>query len=72
VVSDAECLDPALLAARQGDEEAELDQLILAEMLVQPRPELVIGDIGVPDDGAGVRERGFLALGEAIRVLEIQ
>ena len=72
MVSDAECLDPALLAAREGDEEAELHQLILAEMLVQPRPELVIGDTRVPDDRARVGERGFLALVEAIRVLEVQ
>jgi hypothetical protein len=31
-VSDAQRLDPALLAAGQGDEKAELDELSLAEM----------------------------------------
>jgi hypothetical protein len=71
-VTDAERLDPALLAARESDEEAELDELGLAEMRVQPRPELVIGDARVPDDGARVGERGLLAFGEPIRVLEVQ
>jgi hypothetical protein len=38
VVADAKGLDPALLAAREGDEKAELDQLRLAEEPMQPLP----------------------------------
>jgi hypothetical protein len=71
-VADAQRLDPALLAAGEGDEKAELDQLSLAEVLVQLLPESIVGDAGVPDNRARVRERGLLALGEAIRVLEMQ
>jgi hypothetical protein len=71
-VADAERLDPALLAARQGDEEAELDQLSLAEMPAQPLPQNVVGDPGVPDDGARVGERCLLPFGKAFRVLEMQ
>jgi hypothetical protein len=72
VVADAQRLDPALLAAGEGDEKAELDELSLAEVLVQLLPESVVGDPGVPDDRARVGERGLLAFGEAIRVLEMQ
>src|SRR5262245_25299114 len=38
VVADAERLDPALLAQGERDEEAELDQLRIGEMAVEPRP----------------------------------
>jgi hypothetical protein len=71
-VAYAQRLDPTLLAAREGDEEAEFDQLRLAEMRVQLLPERIVGDPRVPDDGARVGERGLLAFGEAIRVLEMQ
>jgi hypothetical protein len=71
-VADAKRLDPPLLAAGEGDEKAELDELSLAEMRVQLPPERVVGDPGVPDDGARVGQRDLLAFGEAIRVLEIQ
>ena len=69
---DAQRLDPALLAAGEGDEKAELDELSLAEMRMQLLPKHVVGDPGVPDDGARVGERDLLAFCEAIRVLEIQ
>lgn len=72
VVADIQGLDPALLAAGKGDEKAELDQLRLAEESVQLLPERVVGDPGVPNDGAGVGERRFLAFAEAVRVLEVQ
>jgi hypothetical protein len=71
-VADAQRLDPALLAAGEGDEKAELDELSLAEIRVQLLPERVVGYAGVPDDGAGIGERDLLAFGEAIGVLEIQ
>ena len=32
----------------------------------------VIGNIGIPDDRTGVRERHFLPLGELIRALKIE
>ena len=38
VVADAERLDPALLAQGEADEEAQLHQLRLGEVLVQPLP----------------------------------
>src|ERR1041384_364216 len=72
VMADAERLDPALLPERQCDEKAELDQLRDAEVLVQFCPQRVVGDIGVPDDGAGIGQRGLLALGEFVRRAEVQ
>jgi hypothetical protein len=38
VVADTQGLDPALLAAREGDEKAELDQLRLTEEPMEPLP----------------------------------
>ncbi len=35
-------------------------------------PEGVVGDRGVPDDGAGVGQRRLLALAELLGVLEVQ
>jgi hypothetical protein len=43
VVADAQCLDPALLAQRQPDEEAQLDQLRIGEVRVQLLPQRVVG-----------------------------
>src|SRR5258708_802606 len=40
---DVERAQPALLAHRQGDEIADLDQFGLAVMLVQPIPEFIAG-----------------------------
>src|SRR5262249_47135333 len=53
VMLDAERAQPALLPHGQRDEIADLDQLGLAEMLVQPRPELVV-DRQIPGDRLGV------------------
>ena len=61
---------PALLAHGDGDEVADLDQFRLAEMLVQPRPERVVGR-QVPGDRLGVGERRLLPLVVARRALEI-
>src|SRR2546421_1961522 len=40
MVLDVQGTQPALLAHREGHEIADLDQLRLAEMLMQPRPDL--------------------------------
>jgi hypothetical protein len=71
-MADTQCLDPALLAERQRYEKTELDELGNREVAVQLLPEGRIGNIGIPDDRAGVRERHFLPLGELIRALKIE
>jgi len=71
-MADAQCLDPTLLAARERDEKAELDQLSLVEMPVQALPQRVVCDAGVPDDGARVSERRLLSFAESVRVLKVQ
>ena len=67
---DVERAQPALLAHGERDEVADLDQLRLAEVLVQPRPELVV-DRQVPGDRLGVGQRGLLLLAVLRRGLEI-
>jgi hypothetical protein len=37
---------------------------------MESRPEAVVGDVGIPEDGARVAERGLLPLVETVRVLE--
>src|SRR4030095_16626375 len=59
VVVDIQKTQPALLAKRKADEAAELDELGLAEVPVQARPERVVG-VEAVDDRLGVRERRFL------------
>ena len=59
VVLDVERAQPSLLAHGQRDEVADLDQLRLAEVLVQPRPEFLV-DRQVPGDRLGVGEGGLL------------
>src|SRR5262245_23049319 len=71
-VIDAEGFDPALLAEREADEKTEFNQLRNGEMSMQLLPQLVIGDVRVPGDGAGVSERDFFPLGEFLRVGEIE
>src|SRR5262249_58154780 len=61
---------PALLPHGQRDEIADLDQFGLAEMLVQPRPELIV-DRQIPGDRLGVGERRLLPLVVSARALEI-
>ena len=72
MVLKAERLDPALLSQCESDEEAELDQLRNGEVLVEPFPEGVVGDLGIPNDGAGVGQRRLLARAELLRVGEVQ
>ena len=71
-VANTQCFDPALLTERQRYEKSELDELGNREVAVQLLPEGRIGNIGIPDDRTGVRERHFLPLGELIRTLKIE
>src|SRR4051794_14038383 len=71
VVVDVEQPQPALLAERQADRAAELDELGLAEVRVHPIPEGVVG-LEPPGDRLGVGERRLLALVEALGCLEVQ
>jgi hypothetical protein len=68
-VADPERPDPPLAAGDVADERAELDELRLAEVVVQLRPERVVGEVGVPADRVRVAERDALALGEERRRL---
>src|SRR5690349_3449673 len=68
---DVEQAQPALLAHGERDEAAELDELGLAEMAMQPCPERLVG-IEMPGDRLGVGERGLLALVVAPRLLEVE
>jgi hypothetical protein len=70
-VADAERLDPALLPQREGDEEAKLDELGLAEVPVQRLPQRIIGEICIPDDGPRPTQRGLLAIVELLGALEL-
>ena len=67
---DIERTQPALLAHCERDEVADLDQLRLAEMLVQPRPERVV-DRQVPGDRLRIGERRLLLIAVAGRALEV-
>src|SRR5689334_8595578 len=68
---DVEQPQPALLAHSQGDEAAELDELGLAEVPIEPLPERVVG-IEMPRDRLGIGECGLLALAVARRLLEVE
>ena len=70
VVLDVERAQPSLLAHGQRDEVADLDQLRLAEVLVQPRPEFLV-DRQVPGDRLGVGEGGLLLVAVLRGRLEI-
>src|SRR5689334_23202654 len=72
LVADVPGLDHALLAVRDRDERAELDELFLAEVRAQPPPQRVVDARGIPDEVARVEERGLLPLGEGVGALEIQ
>ena len=71
-VANVQRLDPPLLAEREPDEEAKLHQLRVGEVRVQPFPEGVVGETSLPDDGAGVGQRGLLALRKLVRCGEVQ
>ena len=44
-VADAEGFDPALLAQGEADEKTQLDQFGIRKVLMQFRPQRVIGDV---------------------------
>jgi hypothetical protein len=70
VVVDAQQPDPALLAEGQRDEAAELDQLRLGEVPVQPLPQLVA--VSSPGDRLGVGQGRLLPLVIGAAGLEVQ
>jgi hypothetical protein len=41
-------------------------------MAMEVGPELVVGDVGVPEDGARVAKSGLLPLVETIRILKLK
>src|SRR5882762_10127682 len=71
VVVDIEQPQPALLPHGERDEAAQLDQLGLVEMPVQPFPERIIG-VQVPGDCLGIRKRRLLPLVVIAELLEVQ
>jgi hypothetical protein len=66
-MADAERLDPTLLAVCERDEKSQFDELGHGKMLVQFFPQRGVGDFGVPDDCAGIRQRDFFSFGKLIR-----
>src|SRR5258708_7712038 len=71
MVVNVEQPQPALLPHGERDEAAQLDQLGLAEMPVEPVPERIIG-VQVPRDCLGIRKRRLLALVVIAGLLEVQ
>ena len=71
-MSDAQGLDPTLLAKCQSDKKAELHELRNSEVLVQFLPERIVRDVGVPRDRARVGERDFLSLRELFRIGKVE
>ena len=71
-MADIPRLDHALLTVGECDERAELDDLLLAEVLAQPRPEGVVDAFRVPDEVAREEERRLLPLRERVRALELE
>src|SRR5467141_891707 len=71
VVVDIEQPQPALLPHGERDEAAQLDQLGLVEMPVEPFPERIIG-VQVPGDCLGIRKRRLLPLVVIAGLLEVQ
>lgn len=71
-MANTEGFDPTLLPAGQGNEEPQLDQFRFCEVPVQLFPQLVIGDVGIPQNGAGVPQRRLFPVGEPVRVFEAE
>ncbi len=63
-VPDAKRFDPSLLPKRQRDEESQFYQFRHRKVLVEFRPKCVVCNLVIPDDGARIRQRHLLALGE--------
>ena len=55
-------LNPLLLSEGQSDEIAQLHQLGVAEVLVQPLPERIVRRVRIEDDGLGIGQRRLLPL----------
>ena len=74
MVVDAEEPDPRLLAEGEADRAAELDELRLAEVCMQPGPERVelLVRARPPRDRLCVRERRLLPVVVAIGRLEVE
>lgn len=72
LMADPEGFDPPLLSAGQGDEEAQFHQLWFGEMAMEIGPKLVVGNVGIPKDGARVPEGGLFPFVESIRILELE
>ena len=71
-MANSQCLDPALLTERQCNEKSQLNQLRSGEMPVQLLPQLVVRDIGVPDDRAGVSKRRLLSLAKFVGTFKVK
>src|ERR671919_2487551 len=71
MVVDVEEAQPGLLAEREADEAAQLDELGLVEVRVQALPEVVVRIAG-PDDRLRVGQGGLLAIGVALGGLEVE
>ena len=71
-MTDTPGLDHALLAESNRYEGAELDDLILAKVDAQPRPQRIIDPFGIPNQVARVQERGLLAVGESVGALKVE
>ena len=69
---DPQSFDPALLPERQRDEASKFNELGNREVLVEFRPEGIVCDLRVPDDGAGIGQRHLLALREPVGIGEVE
>ncbi len=61
-----------MLAERQRHEVPKLDDLFLAEVRAHPLDQRLVHTGRVPDEVAGVQQRGLLAIVEAVRAREIE
>ena len=71
-MAEAEGFDPALLSQSQSDKETQLHELGYSKVPMQFVPERVVGNFGVPGDGAGVSQRDFLPIREFVGVGKIE
>ncbi len=69
---DAKRFDPALLSQGERDEKTQFDQFGNGEVLMELLPKSIVGDLGVPDDGAGISQRDFFALSEFVRIGKVE